>query len=205
MLSVYADSKGRTMPAQRGSHIKWNGNYSFGNECLIAFPEHGALVAATIAGWAATEAHLGRVFGSLIGAKQPVTMSMYAAVRSFEVQRDIIVAACKELLPIRYAQMAAACMNVIQKASQTRHRFAHCVWGASADPQLIALLLVDPKIFWRLHVDQKRYHNNKRGSGSIERVGPVQFVANMKYLDLDDVWVYTLKDLQEARTSVDRA
>ena len=80
------------MAAQRATHVKWNGNYFFGSDCLINKPDHTVLVATVIAGWSATEQHLGRAFGSLIGAKQPVTMSMYSAIRSFEVQRDLIKA-----------------------------------------------------------------------------------------------------------------
>ncbi len=193
------------MQAQRGSQSQWDGQCFFGTDALTKFPELGALVAATIAGWSMVEAHLGRMFGSLIGAKRPVTMSMYSAVRSFEVQRDIIKAASVELLPRRYAMLVSACLDVMLAASKTRHRFAHWVWGASTDPSLPALLLVDPRHFWSLHVAQVRHWNDRRGKNAIERVGPYTFKNTIPKLNLYDVWVYTQPSLIHEKERIDRS
>ena len=71
----------------------------WGSEALVRLPEPGAMVAASINAWAATETHLGRLFGSLVGTRHPVTMEMYSVIRSFDVQRDLIKTVARELLP----------------------------------------------------------------------------------------------------------
>jgi hypothetical protein len=195
-------------PCVRILHQRLNGtvvSYVFGNEVLTRKPEFGSLVAAVIAGWAITETHLGRTFASLVGAKQPVTMSMYEAVRSFETQRDLLRAAATEVLPRRYANLFGAALSVIKHAASDRNKFAHWVWGASADPDLNALFLVEPKQFWKLTTTQLRYWKKKRGKDTIERVGPVRFAAQVPRLDAQHIYVYRIKDLQSARDRVERA
>ncbi len=191
--------------AHRASKMKWNGNYLFGNDVLINKPEFGALVAAAIAGWAMTEARLGRAFAHLIGAKQPITMSMYEVVRSFEVRRDLLTTAAAEVLPKRYALLFSAALSVLTRAASDRHNFAHWIWGCSADPELDALFLVEPKQFWRLTVTQVRYWKYERGKKTIGKVGPWQFTANSPKLDGEHIHVYRLKELQETRERIERA
>jgi hypothetical protein len=186
---------------RRASQTKWNGSSEFGNAVLIRFPNITAVAAGILAGWTVTEARLGQMFGTLIGAKQPVTMSMYSAVRSFEVQRDLIKAACTELMPQRYAMLAAACLDVVYKVSGTRHRLAHWVWGMSTDPDLTALLLVEPRSLWRLHVSLTRHWSNPRVR---KRLG-ADFLLKSPKLDPEDIWLYTFNDLQGEVAEVDRA
>jgi hypothetical protein len=193
------------MAAQRATSVKWNGESTWGTNVLTEAPELGALVAATITAWTMTEAHMGRLFGSLIGIKQPMTMSMYSAIRSFEVQRDLIKTASVERLPKRYAIAVTAGMSVVQKFYKTRNEFAHWIWGASTDPELKALLLVDPKYFWKLHIEQHQWWNDKRRKGAIERVGPFAFMKGKPEISRDDIWVYRLSDLQQKRREIERA
>jgi hypothetical protein len=183
--------------AQRASNVSWNGNYVFGSDTLLSKPEHAAWVAAGVAAWAATEEHLGRVFGSLIGAKQPVTLSMYTAIRSPEVQRDIVKAACVELLPKRYAMLAAACLEQLYKISKERHQFAHWIWGMSADPALNALLLVEPRHFWMLHAARTRHWRKNANMGLS--------LLRQPHLSHEDIWVYKLSDLKDVHQRMDRA
>lgn len=182
------------------SRVKWNGDYLFGNEALINKPEFGSLVAAVIAGWAITETHLGRTFATMIGTKQPVTMSMYEAVRSFEIQRDLLRAAANDVLPKRYAALLDAALSVLTRAASDRNKFAHWVWGASADPALDALFLVEPKHFWKLAVAQIKH--SKKGLGA---VGALNYMATQPKLDREHIYVYRLRDLQEARGLIERA
>jgi hypothetical protein len=189
----------------RATNVRWNGNYIFGSDTLIAQPQLSALVAATIAGWAVTEAHLGRTFAALIGAKHPVTLSMYAAVRSFEVQRDILLAAAREALPPRYAMVFSAALSVLLGAAKHRHQFAHWIWGSSADPGLPALFLVEPKHFWSLDAARIRFDAKHARVAKIDGVPTVTFFANRPQLSRDHIHVYRLKDLEEARHSVERA
>jgi hypothetical protein len=184
---------------QPASTVKWNGNYLFGNEVLIAKPAFGTLVAAVIAGWSTTETHLGRTFATLIGTKQPVTMSMYEAVRSFEIQRDLLRTAANDVLPKRYATIMDVSLSVLTRAASDRNKFAHWVWGASADPELDALFLVEPKHFWKLAVAQIKH--SKKGLG----MGALNFVATQPRIDREHIYVYRLNDLQQARERVERA
>lgn len=189
------------MCPQIASNVKWNGNYVFGSDTLSARPELASIVAATISAWAITETHLGRAFAHLIGAKQPVSMNMYAAVRSFDVQRDMIIVAAREVLPRRYAILFEASLNVIKKASSDRNKFAHWIWGGSADPEMAALLLVEPKHFWSLAV--KQAHHSKFKAKAAD--SPLISLLSPPKIDLEDIYVYQLNDLQEARNRVERA
>jgi hypothetical protein len=187
---------------QPASRVKWNGNYQFGTETLTARPEFSGLVAAVIAGWAMTETHLGRTFAVLIGAKQPVTMTMYEAVRSFDVQRRLLLVAASEVLPKRYATLMDAALTVLIRAAQDRHKFAHWVWGASADPELDALLLVEPKHFWNLIVARIRRRNQLK----IEWTAPHELMMQgSTKLNPEHIFVYRLKDLHDTRDRMERA
>jgi len=186
------------MPAQPASNIKWNENYFFGSDTLISKSAHGAIVAAVIAGWSATEAHLGRTFATLIGAKQPVTMRMYAAARSFEVQSDLLKAAVDEILSKRDADLFDAALAVLRKTVRYRNQFAHWIWGASADPSVDALLLVEPRTFWHLTAAQIKY-------GKRNRLGYFESLFSQPRLRREDIWVYRLSDLEEAHEHINRA
>src|SRR5665213_514455 len=107
---------------QPASKVKWNGNYMFGTDSLVARPEFGCLVAAVIAGWAIIETHLGRTFATLIGAKQPTTMNMYMAARSFDVQRDLLKVAAVDVLPKRYAALFDVALIILSRAALDRHK-----------------------------------------------------------------------------------
>jgi len=170
-----------------------------GNNALVLKPEHASVAMSVIAGWAATEVHLGRVFATLIGAKHPVAMSMYVAARSYEVQRDLLLAAAREVLAKRYATRIEDALVVMGRSASIRHRFAHWIWGASADPDLNALLLVEPKHFWSLAVDQIRVMRGKRPKT------PDEYNQMMPHLKRDQMLVYTLKDLKDARDEIETA
>lgn len=194
-----------SMPAQPASTMKWTGAHEFGNKVLTDLPSHGSIVASVIARWAMIETYLGATFAVLIGAKEPAAMSMYLATRSFEVQRDLLQAAVDELMAMKYAQMFKSCLVVINRAAQHRHHFAHWIWGASLDPNLSALLLVDPKNFLKLSAAQTKYWRHNRTKSSIEYAGPVEFMAKAPKLSLEHVFVYRTKELKEALHEVERA
>jgi len=162
-------------------------NYIFGTDGLAVRPDQATLVAQTIAGWAVTETHLGHIFGFLIGASKPVTMTMYAAMRSFDVQRALLETAARELLPVRYADMLFAVLVVLNRAASVRHQFAHGIWGSSQDiPD--ALLLAPPKNFWLMRVQRLRYWKRiKDVDGTV--------LLNEPRIDRSTVMVYKTKDL----------
>jgi hypothetical protein len=113
---------------QPASKVRWNGNYIMGNDALIGSPEFASIVAAVIAGWSMTETHLGRTFAYLVGAKHPVTMSMYTTARTFRMQRDLLETVAKEVLPKKYAALFGVVMGVLTSAANDRHKFAHWIW-----------------------------------------------------------------------------
>jgi hypothetical protein len=192
------------MTAQPASQRNWNGSYRFGKDVLIDMPEYGSYVAAVIAGWSLIEAQLGRTFAALIGAKQPVTMSMYSAVRSFDVQKSLLEAAVDDRLPKRNALFFRAALTVINRAAIHRHRFAHWIWGASADPAMTGLLLVEPKNFWNVTAAQIKYWN-KKGKAQLEAGSRMAFQVGLPRLAHEHIYVYELKDLKDCRKQVERA
>lgn len=184
------------MPAQPASHFpEWNGNYVLSNDVLTAYPELGSLVASVISGWSITETNLGWALASLIGAKQPVVMSMYSAARSFEVQRDLLLAAAEAVLPKRYALIFRAGLEVMARSAKHRHRFAHWVWGASSDPDFKALLLVEPKDSWNLAAARIKVWLRSKDPLPLT-------VPNLPH---DKILVYRLDELQETKNDVERA
>jgi hypothetical protein len=190
------------MSPNPASKVRWNGNYIFGNNVLTAKPAFGSAVAAAIAGWSITEAHLGRIFATLVGAKQPVTMSMYEAIRSFEVQRDLLRAAARDVLPRRYAIVFEASLNILTKAAADRNKFAHWVWGASADPGLDALFLVEPKHFWKLTAIQIKYWKTSRRK---KIANTLALFSSQPRLNHDHIYVYRLTDLNAVGARIERS
>ena len=183
---------------QPASKVKWNGSYVFGNDVLTNRPELGCLVAAVIAGWSVTEAHLGRIFANLVGSKQSATMSMYTIVRSEDIKRDPLRAAAADVLPKRYVTVFLAALNVLGRAGGIRHEFAHGIWGAPLDPVLKALLLVEPRHFWSLTVAQNKHLM------TTYRLKPPKF-ETFPQLDHEHIMVYRLRDLTDARARVERS
>jgi hypothetical protein len=182
------------MAPQPATKLKWNGNHIFASEVLLNKPQWGCLIAGVIAGWSMTETQLGRLFAALIGAKQPITLSMYAAVRSDDVKQELLRVAACEVLPKRYAQLFHAGLAVVNQAAKVRHSFAHHVWGASADPGLEAFLLVEPKHFWDLHANRIKF--NLAGKGTL---------ADAPQIAREHIMVYQLRDLDEARERMEQA
>ncbi|MFZ3326919.1 MAG: hypothetical protein WA231_13950 [Methylocella sp.] len=189
------------MAPQLASNTKWNGNYVFGGDVILQKPHLASLVAAVIAEWGLAETHLGRVFAYMIGAKRPITMSMYEAVKSFEVQRDLLRRVAEETISKRNSDIFAATLTVLNRASVLRHRFAHWIWGISADPDLDALLLVEQKHFWHLSIKQFKYHrivgivgvNTKIPIKSILKIN-----ALLPRLDPQNIYIYKEQDLVDA-------
>lgn len=195
------------MTAQPITHHNWNGNYVFGNEVLIEWPEYGAEVSGVISGWAFVEATLGRAFASLIGARQPVTMTMYNAARSFDVQRALLEAAVDDVLPVTYSRIFKIALIVINRSAIHRHRFAHWLWGRTSSAvkeDLRALLLVEPRNYWNITAAQIKYWNkNKR---HLEKAGEGSFfVVNMPLLKHEHIWAYTIDDLKNVRAEIEHA
>lgn len=184
---------------QPGDKVRWNGNHIFGNDALLANPELASWVSAIIAGWSGTEAHLGRIFATLIGSQHPIALSMYTEVKSFDVQKALLERTAREILPEDDALLLSALLIVIRPISGLRNQFAHWIWGASADPKLNALLLAEPKHFMNLTVEHIKFRENQINEG------PHDFVGKFPSLDRKYMWVYRLNDFREAKEKIDRA
>ena len=158
-----------------------------------------ALAMQAIAGWARIEAELGIMFASLVGAREPSAMSLYAAVRSFDVQRTLLETAARELLPTRYADMVLAVLIVVARAAVIRHKFAHWMWGALRDlPD--ALLLIDPKCLWRRRVAYLQYWKRKRKYSMDPQV-----ILDTPDYDLSLMTVYRTQDLIEIKERIKKS
>lgn len=194
------------MPPQTLAKIRFSGNYVFGNQVLTNNPSSGALVARAIAGWAITEAHLGNVFAALLGAKQPVTMNMYAAFRSFEVQRRLLETAAQDLLPKRYAAMVLAVLVVLNRRANDRHKLAHWIWGAPvSDPHLAdSLFLTEPRHFWRMRVARIRKFN-RRWNTRKGYFGNVLSGLAETAIKPEEIYVYKPENLKEICDAMERS
>ena len=192
------------MCAQRASHVRWNGNYAFGSDTLLARPKLAAQIAATISGWAITEAHLGRALAILVGSTQPAALAMYMAVRSFDAQRDMLMAAVSEVMRPRYARLIKVCLDVIGKGYKDRNQFAHWIWGASSDPNLDALLLVEPKHFWNLAAEQTKFLKAQGISPASIGSSGFPVLINQPMLDHAHIQIYRGGDLEEAHQRMDQ-
>ena len=178
------------MVGQPLTTLHTNGNYMFGTTPLLSHPGLMALVANAIAGWAVTESHFGNAFAGLIGSKRPVTMEMYAAF-GFAVQKRLLITAATEILLKRYGDIFRCTLSVLERSAKERHRFAHGIWGVSADPDFSAkiLLLADPKDFWRMSVKRLRYFRQKGLD--------VQAKINAPRIDLKLIRAYRKSDLEK--------
>lgn len=188
------------MPGQPFSKIRSNGNYAFGTDLLGSRPDLMTLVGIAIAGWSVAQAHLGNTFAALLGAKHPVTMSIYAAFDSFMVQRQILVTAANELLPKRYAAIFRATLKIIEKAAKDRNRLAHWIWGVSVDPEISTkvLLLANPRHVWATRV--KAIRHVKRSKMDIHRAHLTQ-----PRLDPREIEAWTKDDLVRTCRQMEQA
>ena len=180
------------------SKFSKTGNYVFGNDALTFDPILGALVARAIAGWSIVEVHLGNTFAALIGAKQPAVVSMYAALRSFEAQRDMLNAAARDLLPKRYALLIEATVRVVSTQAKERHRFAHWVWGKPMGELADCLILAEPGDLWRYRTATIRHRRKNK-------VIDHNYIINSPKIDLSKVMIYTRKDLEKINENMEEA
>lgn len=186
------DDEGEAMAGQPLSTLRTNGNYFFGTDVLVPRPNSMALISIAVAGWSITEAHLGNAFAALIGATKPVTMDMYCAFDSFAVQKRLLVTAATRILPKRYSDIFRATLVVLERAATERHKFAHWIWGASADPKFSdTLLLADPVYFWKLRVARIRHMRRFERSGDYS-----QMHLTTPRLDLKLILAYREPDLR---------
>lgn len=178
-----------------------DGNYIFGSHLLGGREHLTARVTEAIGGWSSVQASLGHTFAELIGGKTPVTMSMYAAFDSFKVQRQMLLTAAEELLPLRHYEVFRITLRIIERVAIERHRFAHWLWGVSTDPKFSTklLLLVDPRHSWEVRVANIRHW--QRPAPNIV----VQTVTQPR-LDPSQIRAYTADDLErvcrDMRTAV---
>lgn len=180
------------MSGQPLSTLHTNGNYLFGTSVLGGIQEQVALAARVIAGWSIVEMELGHAFAGLIGAKTPAAMEMYAEFESFAVQKRMLLSAAEHTLANRYSRLTRVTLSVIDRYASERHRFAHWVLGASADPKFSRelLLAADPKHFWRTTVARFKYWKRKR----TER-NHLPAVLMQPKIDLENIVAYRNADL----------
>lgn len=188
------------MAGQPLSTLGANDNYVFSTDALPSRPDLMVAAMQVIVAWSYVQTQLGHAFGTLIGAKKPVTMSMYAAFDSFVVQRQMLITAATEILPKRYSEVFRATLIVLERAAKERHRFAHWMWGTTTDPKFSTkvLLLADPRDWWKVRV--ARYRHSRRFKGD-----PVQAIITRPYLDQKRILAYNLDDLAGVLAQMEKA
>jgi hypothetical protein len=172
-----------------------------GNDVLTNELELGALVAKIITGWSMTEANLGNIFAVLAGSKHPVALSMYSAVNSFQIQKDLLLAASKDLLTLKRANIFKAVVNIISKSARPRHDFAHHMVGKPVNVAN-AIFLIDPKYYWSFKATRHKHFDKimrKRGNISMATL------INFPDVDQSKMIVYRKMDLEQINERMEQA
>ena len=97
-----------------------------------------------VAEWSILEGFINGVFVELLGTNATQAAAIFASIRSPAGQRDAFKAVASVSLPDEESRdLLLAVLTVCEKASGTRNRIAHWIWGHS--PQLPdSVLLADP-------------------------------------------------------------
>ena len=108
-----------------------------------ARPALALLVAEMIAISADVDAQVGDTFTAMLGAEARPALAMFSALRAANIQRQVMMAAAKEILDARSITALGAVLAFAQSAMADRNKFAHWHWGHSPEhPD--ALLLLEP-------------------------------------------------------------
>lgn len=112
------------LPTYRGC------SWSIGYQTLrFANPELASKVAQVIAIWAHAEHNLAITLGCLLKAESDAALGVFAALRGFRSQEDVIIGAATAVLDEAEVDLVRACLAAIKTGRRTRDDFAHGIWG----------------------------------------------------------------------------
>jgi len=175
------------------SHTKGRkGQITFGWIALEQRHRQAVLIAQSIGIWAHVEASLGGILASFLRADATVSMEMYAALRGFSDQRRMLEVAANTVLPSGQRYLILDLLNAIQGMADNRNQFAHRVWGI-CESLPDDILLLDPKIAWRLRGRAHDYLRELDGEISIDGL------TGFPTLDRRDVQVWSILDLARVK------
>ena len=119
---------------------------SFAPGSVFQRPSLAPHVMLVIEQWSFTEARILLILKHCLGGDPTVTSAVLLSIDSQAAQRSAILAAAKAVLNEEYGLLFQSSFLSTLASRNTRHRFAHHLWGVSDDlPD--ALLLQDPKDF----------------------------------------------------------
>lgn len=127
----------------------------FSPALVLERQELSAQVACAIATWSITEAQLGRLLVTIMGAQARPALAMFGALQSNAAKIATVTAAANTLLTGDDLEAFQAIMPLTKSAADQRHKFAHHLWGV-CDELPNALLLVDPKhsLNWQIDLNE---------------------------------------------------
>ncbi|WP_296817649.1 hypothetical protein [Brevundimonas sp.] len=121
----------------------------------------------------------------LLDTKSPAALGVFAALRGFRSQRDVLEGAAKAVLNADEVDLIAACLSAIWTAQRARDDIAHGLWG---------VLLEEPDLLlWIANADYAVWNAAAIAAGG----GGDEHAELAKKL-----FVYTKRDLLMARDAL---
>lgn len=157
------------------SRVRAGAKPKFSPTLVLERKELAAQVACAIATWSITEAQLGRLLVTIMGAQARPALAMFGALQSNAAKIATVTAAANTLLIGDELEAFQAIMPLAKTAADQRHKFAHHLWGV-CDELPDALLLVDPKHSLNWQIDL----NEAMAKPLMQRLGSI-FDANTEF------------------------
>jgi|SRR5579863_9682037 len=131
------------MPPQTVSSKRRDAEVNLDPIALRRHPELAARIADAIAFWSRIESILGSILGRMLGSQARPSIAMYEAIRSSQVQMDVLEAAANAALSPENLEVFNPLLVAVKHAGAARHKIAHWLWADSRDfPD--NLILVNP-------------------------------------------------------------
>lgn len=178
------------VPAQLLGNRSKITNFAFAaGKAFLNRPRLAPLAMQVIEIWATAEATIAGIVTEIVGSEPDVAVAMLQAVDSQAVQRDMVLAAAKQVLKADDYRLFDVAFSTINASRKVRHRFVHHMWGYSSSlPD--ALALVDPKYYNRHSAEQKKALKENK---------------TPPLLDLSQVYIWKQRHFEEEIKSAERA
>lgn len=149
-----------------------------------------------VAEWSLLEGFINGLFATLLGGDDGRATAIFSTIRSQQGQRDAINAAVNLSLQDQDERdIVTAVMSVYEKASKTRNKIAHWVWGHSSNlPE--AVLLADPVAMAAFQAEIIAFTQNVRSGAKLQE---------RPQLDKSRIFAYFANDFDDASKRIQRS
>lgn len=149
-----------------------------------------------VAEWALLEGFVNGMFVQMLESSATSSAAIFSTIRSQQGQRDAIRAVAEANLDDEMRDIVHAAMSVYERASKTRNRIVHWIWGTCEDIG-DGVLLCDPLASATFAAATKEY-NEKVASHNLR-------ISDQPNLNLKKVFVYKSEDFSESSQRIQRA